>query len=420
MPHNFKERCVLIRSGFGVAIAAMGLLAVGHTNPVFAQAGVCTGNGKISKQIAKPMAAAQDAQKAKKWQEVLAKTREAEATPAAKSAWDQHWMHEFRGYAYSQLGQYPEATREYEAGLASPCMSEAARVGRYKTLVTMFYAMRNYPKVIDYANRALKSGRDAELQVTLGQAYYLTNDNKNALRIMNEVMQSIEQKGQAPKEQTLHLIRAACEKVQDNACVTKVYEKLVVFYPKPEYWQNLLRSLKNGDTNDKQKINVLRLAVAVDVLKSPDDFTEMAQIALDEGLPAEAQTILEQAVEKKLFKDQRKIDLNNRLLTKAKSEAVIEKAKLPQQDAAARATPTGDDDVKVGAAYLSYGDPAKAVEAIKRGITQGKLAQADEAGILLGIAYLRSDNKSEAKKAFNTVKQDPTMKRIANLWLLNT
>src|SRR6185436_14623373 len=130
-----------------------------------------------------------------------------------------------------------------------------------------------YPKVIDYANRALKSGRDPELQVTLGQAYYLTNDNKNALRIMNEVMAKIEQKGQAPKEQTLHLIRAACEKVQDNACVTKVYEKLVVFYPKPEYWQNLLRSIKNSsDTSDKQKINVLRLAVAVDVLKNPDDF----------------------------------------------------------------------------------------------------------------------------------------------------
>jgi hypothetical protein len=299
-------------------------------------------------------------------------------------------------------------------------MSESARVGRYKTLVTMFYAMRNYPKVIDYANRALKAGRDAELQVTLGQAYYLTNDNKNALRIMNDVMASIEGKGQAPKEQTLHLIRSACEKVQDNACVTKVYEKLVVFYPKPEYWQNLLRSLKQGDTNDKQKINVLRLAVAVDVLKQPDDFTEFAQIALDEGLPAEAQSVLEQAIEKKLFKDQRKIDLNNRLLAKAKAEVAAEKAKLPQQDAAARATPEGDDDVKVGAAYLSFGDSAKAIEALKRGITQGKLVQADEAGILLGIAYLRSDNKPEAKKAFNTVKQDPTMKRIANLWLLNT
>ena len=243
---------MLIRSGFGVAIAAMGFLALGHSSPALAQAGVCTGNNKISKQIAKPMAAAQDAQKAKKWQEVLTKTREAEGVQFSKTAWDLHWMHEFRGYAYSQLGQYPEATREYEAGLTSPCLSEGQRVGRYKTLVTLFYAMRNYPKVIDYSNRALKAGRDAELQVTLGQAYYLTNDNKNALRIMNDVMVSIEGKGERPKEQTLHLIRSACEKVQDNACVTKVYEKLVLFYPKPEYWQNLLRSLKQGDTNDKQ------------------------------------------------------------------------------------------------------------------------------------------------------------------------
>jgi hypothetical protein len=156
------------------------------------------------------------------------------------------------------------------------------------------------------------------------------------------------------------------------------------------------------------------------VLKRADDYTEFAQIAMDEGLPAEAQKALEQAFEKKLFTDQRKIDLNNRLLTKAKSEVAVEKAKIAQADAAARATPTGDDDVKVGAAYLSYGEPAKAVEALKRGITQGKLVEADEAGILLGIAYLRSDNKAEAAKAFRSVKQDPTMTRIAKLWLLNT
>jgi tetratricopeptide (TPR) repeat protein len=284
----------------------------------------------------------------------------------------------------------------------------------------MYYALRNYPKVIDYATRALKNSRDLEVQVTLGQAYYLTNDNKNALKVMNDVMATVEQRGQTPKEQTLHLIRAACDKVNDNACVTRVYEKLVVLYPKTEYWQNLLRSLKRGDTNDKQKINVLRLASEVDVLNSADDYTELAQIALDEGLPGEAQSALEQAFEKKLFTDQRKIDLNNRLLTKAKSVVATEKSKLPQQDAAARATPTGDDDIKVGAAYLSYGDAAKAVETIKRGITQGKLANADEAGILLGIAYLRTDNKTEAAKAFRTVKQDPTMARIAKLWLLNT
>jgi tetratricopeptide (TPR) repeat protein len=415
-----KERRVLIRSGLGVAAAAIGLFALGSTSSAFAQGAGCTGNGKISKQIAKPMAAAQDAQKAKKWQEVLSKTREAQAVPSAKSAWDQHWIHEFQGYAYSMLGQDAEAAREIEADVTSPCLSESARAGKYKTLASLYFRLRNYPKAIDFANRGLKISRDPELQIILGQSYFLTNDNKNAMRVMNEVMADLERNNQRPKEQTLLLIRAACDKVDDNACVTRLYEKLVVLYPKPEYWQNLLVALRHGDTNDKQKINVLRLAAAVDVLKRSDDYKEMAQIALDEGLPGEAQSVLEQAFEKKMFKDQREIDLNTRLLAKAKAEVAAGKSKLPEQDAAARATPTGDDDVKVGATYLSYGEPAKAIEAIKRGIAQGKLAQPDEAGILLGIAYLRADNKAEAAKAFRTVKQDPTMARIAKLWLLNT
>ena len=84
--------------------------------------------------------------------------------------------------------------------------------------------------------------------------------------------------------------------------------------------------------------------------------------------------------------------------------------------------------VKVGAQYLGFGDAAKAAEALQRGIAKGSIAKGDpkeeqridEAGILLGIAHLRNNNKAEAAKAFRSVKHDPTMVRIAKLWLLNT
>ena len=66
--------------------------------------------------------------------------------------------------------------------------------------------------------------------------------------------------------------------------------------------------------------------------------------------------------------------------------------------------------------------------AIQRGITKGKIAagdpnqaqREDEAGLLLGISHLHNNNKAEAAKAFRSVKRDPTMSRIAKLWLLNT
>ena len=72
--------------------------------------------------------------------------------------------------------------------------------------------------------------------------------------------------------------------------------------------------------------------------------------------------------------------------------------------------------------------PRRPRKLLQRGITKGSIAKGDpkqkqrvdEASMLLGIAYLRNNNKAEAAKAFRSVKQDPTMVRIAKLWLLNT
>jgi hypothetical protein len=48
---------------------------------------------------------------------------------------------------------------------------------------------------------------------------------------MNELLDSMNQRGAVPKEQQLLLVQAACSKAGDNSCVAKVFEKLVVHYP---------------------------------------------------------------------------------------------------------------------------------------------------------------------------------------------
>jgi tetratricopeptide (TPR) repeat protein len=410
---------VSIRSRFGVAIAAVFMMAAGATTTAFAQ-GACTGAGKISKQIAKPMDAAQKAISAKKWNEVLARVSESEkVTGYIPSAFDKFTMTEFKAYAYLQLNQPNEATRELEAGLNSPCMAENKKLDRIKNLANLNFQHRNYPKAIDYANRGLKIRKDPELMVTLGQSYFQSGNNKEAQRVMSDVITTIEGQGGKPKEDTMLVVIASCKKANDNNCVTRLFEKMVVYYPKPEYWENLLVAFGQTELTDVQKINVMRLQQKVGVLKRPSEYTEMAQIALDEGLPGEAQAVIEDALAKKLFTG-REVDLNNRLLAKAKDTASKDKAGLAAKEAAAKSAATGDDLVKLGAGYLSYGENEKALEAIKAGVAKGKLTNPDQAGILLGLAYLRANNKAEAAKAFRTVKVDPTMTRIAKLWLLNT
>jgi tetratricopeptide (TPR) repeat protein len=428
MTANIKEIRVLIRSGSGIAAAAIGLLALGSISTAFAQGATCTGGGKISKQIAKPMAAAQDAMKTRKWQEVLAKTREAEGIAGAKTQTDLYWMSEFRGYAYYELKQPAEAARELEGALNNPCMPEAKKAERLRTLVGIYSSLRNFPKAIDFGNRALKISKDPETQVAVAQAYYQSGNNKEAARVMNELLATIEAKGQVPKEQQLLLIQSACSRAGDNACVAKVFEKLVSNYPKPDYWSQLLTSLRKLDTDDIQKLNVMRLSTQVNVMKDPEEFKEMAQLALEDKLAAEAQSVLETGFSRKIFVDERIVSVNTRLLAAAKKEADADKTTLAKREADARAAATGDAAVKVGAQYLGYGDAVKAADLLQKGIAKGGIAKGDpkekqrvdEASILLGIAHLRNNNKAEAAKAFRSVKQDPTMVRIAKLWLLNT
>ena len=201
---------------------------------------------------------------------------------------------------------------------------------------------------------------------------------------------------------------AACDKAGDNDCVTSVFEQLVVHYPKTEYWQNLMVSLRKGDTDDIQKLNVMRLSQQVKVMKGAEEYKEFAQLSLDEKLACEAQTVLEQGFTNKAFVEKRDVDVNTRLLTTAKTRAAAEKAALAAADAAAKAAPAGDADVTVGAQYLMCGDAAKGVEVLQRGIAKGSIAKGtpkeaervDEAQLLLGLAHLRNNNKAEAAKAF--------------------
>ena len=267
------------------------------------------------------------------------------------------------------------------------------------------------------------------MQVAVAQAYYQSGNNKDAVRVMNELLAD---RAERPRAEGTAAAADPCglrEGRRQRLRQPRSTKSWCVNYPKPEYWQNLMVALRSGDLDDIQRLNVMRLAVHVNVLKKPEEFKEMAQLALEEKLACEAQTVLEQGFAKKVFVEKRDVDVNTRLLDAAKKEARCDKAALPKNEAAAQSAATGDALVKVGAQYLGCGDAAKAVAGDSAWHHQGqprprairrKRERNDEAYLLLGIAHLRNNNKAEAAKAFRTVKRDPTMVRIAKLWLLNT
>jgi tetratricopeptide (TPR) repeat protein len=394
-------------------IAAVGLVPA---TPAFAAEGKQTNSAKL----AKPLKEAHDDLNAKKYADAIAKLREAEGM-AGKTPYDQHLINDMLGFAYARTQNYAEAAKAWEAELDDGITPQSEVPTRVRQLAEANYQIKNYDKAIEFGNRAIKGGfADEELRTLVGQAYYLKGDWKGTLHFEENLVDDKIKNGQTPKNESLQLVLSACVKLSDSACETRSLEKIVAYYPKPEYWSQLLYTMRQQTSgNEANLLQTYRLMSEVDVLKSPDDYSEMAQLALEQGSPGEAQRILEKGIAKGVFTEPRAKAKNQRLLESAKKAAATDQASLQRIEKEADAAPTGAKNVGLGLAYLGYGQYDKAAETLSKGIAKGGLRNESEARLLLGIAQLKAGHKEDATKSFHAVKGDPSLERLANLWSLH-
>lgn len=405
----------MIRKFFGAA-SVMALLALsGHA---FAADQAPNVTGKLAKDFTE----AQDAAKAKKWPDVIAKIKAIQANPEPKSAYDNFVANQFLLQAYGALNDSVNVIPPAEVVANSEYEPAAARLQLYKLISSVDYQAKNYEKAIEYINKSIAAGDNSEdTAQLLASAYYQTNKFKEALAIWQEIASKAEAAGRKPDEKTLKLIFQTANQLKDEPAQARVIDKLVADYPKPDYWQYAMISLKPAEVHDDRLLlNIYRLKMEVGLMSSGDDYSEMAQIALDQGNPGLAQSVMETAIAKKVFTDPRDVDRSQRLLEAAKKRSATDRNNLAKDEAEAANAPSGDLLVQTGAAYLGYGMNDKAASAINAGIVKGNLKRANEDYLLLGIAEARLKNSAEAAKAFSKVSGDPKYVRLARLWELAT
>ena len=106
-------------------------------------------------EIATPLQAAQELVRAGKFDEALARIREAEAvadrTPGEILAIDR-----MRGVAASGAGDIPTATRSFEAVVAAGGIDAADRARLTQALALLYFQSKDYPKAATWAARYLQ------------------------------------------------------------------------------------------------------------------------------------------------------------------------------------------------------------------------------------------------------------------------
>jgi tetratricopeptide (TPR) repeat protein len=380
-------------------------------------------NGKVTtKAVAEPLKKAQEAMKNKQWDAALSAIKQAQASEK-KTPFEAYQIDEFLGYVLIQQKKFGEAAPVFERMINSGFLPAEQVDERTKTVAQLYFQVKDYKKSAEWAKKWLdKHPGQEEMAVLLGQSYYVMNDYKNAAATMTSVVNNAERGGRTPQENWLQIVLSSQFKLENKDGIAEALKKLVRYYPKADYWENLLDIYRRKDSSDRITLGYYRLMNETGTLKQADDYVEMAQLAIDAGVPGEAQSIVEKGVENSTLKsaDKTTQDRYNRLLASAKKSASADKSQLAQLAKEAEKATSGQADVALGQAYLSYAMYDEAITALQRGLKKGGATDADEAQISLGIAYLRKGQKDQARQAFKAVKAESKWHDLAELWEVRT
>jgi tetratricopeptide (TPR) repeat protein len=374
----------------------------------------------VSKASAKTLAAAMEAQKAKRCPEAVSKSKEALGI-AEKTAYDSYVAYSILAYCYQTMNNKAEMFAALKGKLDTGIPQGAEQNQVLSNMYGTAFELKDFAQAEELGQRLIRSGTagpQAYDQVAV--AMVAQGKQAEAIKFLSDHVADMEKRGQRPSEATLTRLRDLQEKAGNTAAASQTVEKLVMHYPKPEYWRLLTHGLaRDSKLNDRQKMQIYRLRVATGTLKLCQDYTEMADFAVNSGLAGEGQTVIDQGLAAKACTvpaDQARLE---RLRNQAMRIAGEERGRLAKLEADAKVAKTGEPDVAVGSSLFGFGEYPKAAEWLSRGVGKGGLKDVADAQLALGIAYFRAGNKAEALKTFNSIKAtDPYTQRIVRLWTL--
>jgi len=274
------------------------------------------------------------------------------------------------------------------------------------------YNARKYRDVIEDADALKKHGvLDASSMQIVAQAYFLSGDKQGCLKYIKNNF------GANPNDAVLEIQMRCAFDANDTDTQRQALETLVAHTGNAKYWSDLLKMSERGQgMRDHDTLDVYRLKLLTGTINGKDEYTTLAQLALQLQFPAEAQAVIEKAQAANLLKD----DRSNKLLALAKTQAAADAANMAKNLAAAQAAPKGDALVKVGEDQWGQGKAKDAVATIKAGIAKG-VDDKNNAQIRLGMALISAGQKADAQKALDQVKATgPNDKSamVAHLWSL--
>jgi tetratricopeptide (TPR) repeat protein len=257
------------------------------------------------------------------------------------------------------------------------------------------------------------------MRTTLAQAYFLNNDFANAAKASNDAIDATERAGQTPAELLFQLLANCALKQNDKKAYAVSLEKMVAFYPKTDYWLDLLHQIAGRPGfPDRLSLDVYRLQFAVGALTTTSQYMEFAELAIQAGLPAEAKAIVDKGFAAGILGAGNEAERHGRLRDMAKRSVESDQPTLANAEVEASKAASGNPLVNAGLNFYGYGQYDKAATLIQQGLAKGDVKNPDDAKLHLGIVLLAAGQKAKALEVLKSIKSGDAVNDLARLWII--
>lgn len=372
--------------------------------------------GSVRPEVHKPLTAAQEALKNGQTDAALKLVADALAVPEL-TAVERNAILRTRAVAATRAQNWDLAIESLEPLVVQADISVADKRPMLETLVSASQQKKDFPRLVKWARQYLQEGgTNPAMRTVMIQVLAVTGQHAQVIKEMQEKMRLDEAAGKKTAEDELRMLAVSYRNLKDDAGYQATLRKLLTDHPSKAYWAETIgRLARQAGLNQRLELDLYRLLEESGNLEEPDEFTDMVQMALRAGLPAEAQRVLTKGYDKGVLGKGAEAAAHAKLKAEAQKKAQEDDKSFAQLEKSAK---DGNTLAGVGDVYASKQNWAAANAAYAQALAAGGLRREHELRLHYAISLIKAGQKEPALLQLQQVQGDATAVEIAALWKL--
>lgn len=317
-------------------------------------------------------------------------------------------------FAYYTLDDIPNTLKSYEEVLKQE-ITEALEMSTLRSLFQLYYSREEYKKAIGFMDRweALRGEPDAGVTFIRATAYYQMEDFKSALKEAKKVEDITLKEGKEMKENWWYLQVVIYNELKDVDNTIKVLEKLIVHFPKKQYWMHLA-GMYSEKSQDDRSLSAYYAAYSQGFFEKESEVVMLAQRLLNAEVPFEAAKILEKGMKEKLVE---KSEKNLKLLATSYTMSQDVTKAIDAWGEVAKTSKEGVNYYRLAQALANEDRHKEAVVAYQEALDAGVKDDESNVYFWLGISEMQLENWDQSTKAFREAAKDKDKEKSARRYM---